>query len=251
MVATQLLTIHGPRSPKHNRKDNDHAHPRNPNTGIIYIGMMTAIKQLTRHIHTLRNLVQHPPVNVRVDRHDVVRRRELLPTAVVIFAAGAGALAVRGSREDWHGPNGGSIVAGGDVVVLEVVVFVVDQGAFVDASRFKIPITQHPKVILRQLQLQDSLIGQTLEQGTLPHVRHDRLRALIDRCSGSKCRRRDFRVGTTMSPIPLITLFGSSTIHIAIHDDLLGGRAGDTSISNRMLLSFQRIGRVGNVANVG
>ena len=82
---------------------------------------MTAVKQLTGHINTLGHLVEHPPVNIRIHRHDVVRGRELLPSAVAVFAVGAVALTVGG-----RGGEEGRLLVGGDVIVLEVVVFVVD-----------------------------------------------------------------------------------------------------------------------------
>mmetsp|Transcript_4615 Transcript_4615/g.7682 ORF Transcript_4615/g.7682 Transcript_4615/m.7682 type:complete len:221 (-) Transcript_4615:503-1165(-) len=185
--------------------------------------MMTAIKQFTRHVYTLCNLIEHPPVNVRVHSHDVVRCRELF-------------LTVESRGKEW---GSGHIVGCGEMIVLEVVIFVVDQCAFIYASRFKISVAQQSKVILRKLHPHNPLIRYAFEHGTLRHVRHDRLHALIDRRDRSVGRRRDFRVVATMSPRQV------TSTNIPMHNHLF--RRVHASVPKLLLLTIERIGRIGNI----
>mmetsp|Transcript_10038 Transcript_10038/g.17599 ORF Transcript_10038/g.17599 Transcript_10038/m.17599 type:complete len:337 (-) Transcript_10038:798-1808(-) len=196
---------------------------------------MPAIKQLARHIYALGHLVEHPPINVGIHGHDVVRGREGLPTSVAVLAGGGG--------EEGRGVDVG---VDGDVVVLEVVVFVVHEGAFVDASGFEIPIAQQPKVILRQLQLHHPVVRHSLEHGALPHVRHHGIHAPVD---GSIGRRRQLGMVATMVRRPahlhdahhLLGVAGRVVAHAPVPELLVRLLEQRSAASSR--------GRVGRVRN--
>mmetsp|Transcript_39116 Transcript_39116/g.94166 ORF Transcript_39116/g.94166 Transcript_39116/m.94166 type:complete len:373 (-) Transcript_39116:408-1526(-) len=228
-TSSAFLTINKDGGPKHHRKDEHDPNNGNSNARIIHIFMMTAVEKSAGHVYALRYLVKHPPINVRVHGHDVVRRRELLPVTVS---------AVCRSRGECRF---GSIVDG-DMIILEVVVLVVHECSFVDASGFKIPIAQQPEVILWQLKLYHPVIRHSLEHGTLGHIGHDRFDALIDR--RDRCIRRggNLRVVTTVVP-GLQWVFAMIAIHGTIHDHLF--RRTYTAIVPSAFAELIRIGRVG------
>ena len=104
----QLLTPNANRGNKHYRQGNHDSNHGNSNTRIVHILVVTTIEKATWHANALRDFIKHPLIDICVNRHDIIRRRELLWRTMYGVAIHGHVLTI----------------TKGDVIILEVVVFI-------------------------------------------------------------------------------------------------------------------------------